>query len=80
MLTIGSSKLEKVKEVFDGKEYEGVKFEVVSKRLSSYVVKHNAESDDTAKSIAKRAAKASGYFDTLFCSVQVLNDKLYAGK
>ena len=70
MLLIGCSKIDVVIDMLDGKEIDGCKFELVSKKGIQATFRHSLDDDMAAKRIVKGAFAAKPEYKALFLSVQ----------
>lgn len=74
MLLVSCTQINRIIEVFDGKEYDGCKFELVSKMGIQAKFKHNLEDDLEAKDIMKSTFRKDITDSALLLSVQPIKE------
>ena len=74
MLQVGCAKIDTIAEKIDGLEIGDVKFCVIKKEGLSLKIDHNADSDETAKSLLKNFFRTLPEMKNFFISVQIIDE------
>ncbi len=75
MLQIGCAKAGLLKDKIDGLEWDGIHYEVVSMQGLTITVKHDADSDSTAKTEIKKFLATIPEIQNIYTNIQLVDEK-----